>query len=144
MRGENLQLDSDFAREEYRVGTAETFNPQPPAVTTTFGGALFTAANADAGRAVLGLGSIATLNAPLAVASGGTGATSAGNARTNLGVDDVATKKSNLAAAVAPTVNDDSGDGYAVGSLWIDTAADDAYIALDVTVGAAVWKKLTP
>jgi hypothetical protein len=47
-------------------------------------------------------------------------------------------------ATVAPTVNEDSGDGYEVGSEWIDVTADDAYVCLDATVGAAVWKKTTP
>lgn len=51
---------------------------------------------------------------------------------------------SNYAAAVAPAVTDDSGDGYSVGSNWYDTTADDAYVCLDATVGAAVWKKTTP
>ena len=53
-------------------------------------------------------------------------------------------RKSNYAAIVAPTVNEDSGDGYAVGSLWVDTVLDDAYICCDATVAAAVWKKITP
>lgn len=66
----------------------------------------------------------------------------AANARTTLGIDDIATKKSNLSAAVAPTVNEDSGDGYGIGSLWIDTSADNVYIATDVTVGAALWRLL--
>jgi hypothetical protein len=52
--------------------------------------------------------------------------------------------KCNFSAAVAPTINDDSGDGYAIGSRWIDTALDDEYVCLDSTVGAAVWKKTTP
>ena len=80
----------------------------------------------------------------MAVAQGGTGASDAANARTNLGIDAIATKLSNLSAAVAPTVNEDSGDGYDVGSFWLDTTADDAYICLDASVGAAVWKKITP
>lgn len=42
-------------------------------------------------------------------------------------------------ATVAPAVTDDSGDGYAVGSIWIDVTADKAYIAVDASVGAAVW-----
>lgn len=42
-------------------------------------------------------------------------------------------------ATAAPAVTDDSGDGYAVGSIWVDVTNDKAYIAVDVTVGAAVW-----
>ena len=68
----------------------------------------------------------------------------AANARTALGIDPIATKKSNLSATAAPTVNDDSGDGYAVSSVWIDLTADDAYMCLDASLGAAVWKKVTP
>lgn len=48
----------------------------------------------------------------------------------------------NIAATVAPTVNEDSGDGYEVGSLWVDVTADIAYVALDVTVAAAVWQAI--
>jgi len=51
--------------------------------------------------------------------------------------------KNNFSAAVAPAVTDDSGDGYAIGSRWIDTTADKEYVALDVTVGAAVWTETT-
>lgn len=51
--------------------------------------------------------------------------------------------KSNLSASVAPTTGDDSGDGYAVGSVWIDTTADKAYFCLDATVAAAVWTEIT-
>jgi microcystin-dependent protein len=46
-----------------------------------------------------------------------------------------------LNAAVAPAVTDDSGDGYAVGSVWIDTTADISYECLDASVGAAVWRR---
>jgi hypothetical protein len=46
-------------------------------------------------------------------------------------------------ATVAPTINDDSGDGYGIGSRWIDTVTDKEYVATDVTVGAAVWKETT-
>lgn len=52
-------------------------------------------------------------------------------------------QKNNLAAAVAPTANEDSGDGYSVGSLWLDTTADKAYICLDATLTAAVWTEIT-
>lgn len=42
-----------------------------------------------------------------------------------------------------PTINDDTGDGYVVGQRWVNTATDQAYIAVDVTAGAAIWKLIT-
>lgn len=45
------------------------------------------------------------------------------------------------AAAAGPTVDDDVDLGYSVGSKWYDTASDIAYICLDATDGAAVWKR---
>jgi hypothetical protein len=44
-------------------------------------------------------------------------------------------------AMSAPTVDDDSGDGYSVGSRWIDVTNDRAYVCDDATVGAAVWNR---
>jgi len=43
----------------------------------------------------------------------------------------------------APTVNEDSGDGYGVGSNWYDITNDKAYVCLDATTGAAVWTETT-
>lgn len=51
--------------------------------------------------------------------------------------------KNNLAASVPPTVNDDSGSGYTVGSNWTDTVGGKAYICFDSTPGAAVWTEIT-
>lgn len=51
--------------------------------------------------------------------------------------------KHNIGAAAAPTVNDDSGSGYVVGSRWIDTTNDKEYICLDNTSTAAVWTETT-
>ena len=51
--------------------------------------------------------------------------------------------KNNLIATTAPTINDDSDGGYGVGSRWLDTTADEAYVCLDATVGAAVWLNST-
>ena len=51
--------------------------------------------------------------------------------------------KANMGASTAPTVGDDSGEGYAVGSRWFDTTADNEYVCLDATVGAAVWIETT-
>ena len=51
--------------------------------------------------------------------------------------------KSNLAASDAPDSNDDVTPGYQVGSVWIDTTADKAYVCLDPADGAAVWTEIT-
>lgn len=42
-------------------------------------------------------------------------------------------------ATTNPTVNDDSGDGYSVGSVWINTTTRQVFTCEDATVGAAVW-----
>ena len=47
--------------------------------------------------------------------------------------------QNNPTAVVAPTVNDDSGTGYSIGSYWFDTVTSTLYIAQSVGVGAAVW-----
>jgi hypothetical protein len=47
-------------------------------------------------------------------------------------------------ATAAPAVGDDSDDGYAVNSVWSDVTADKSYICVDSTVGAAVWKEISP
>ncbi len=54
-----------------------------------------------------------------------------------------ASKKQNFAATAAPTVTDDSSDGYDVGSTWWDITNDKVYGCIDATEGAAVWKLLS-
>ena len=46
-------------------------------------------------------------------------------------------------ATVAPGATDDSGSGYAVGSLWIDVTGDASYFCVDSTSTAAVWNSLS-
>ena len=41
-----------------------------------------------------------------------------------------------------PTVNDDSGSGYVVGSTWINTTDDTAFLCVDNSSGAAVWVRV--
>lgn len=50
---------------------------------------------------------------------------------------------SKLDATVDPTVNDDSADGYSVGSLWVNVSTDSAWVLTDAAVGAAVWTPIT-
>lgn len=45
-------------------------------------------------------------------------------------------------ATADPTVNEDSGDGYGVGSLWVNVTDDKAFVCLDATATAAVWQEL--
>lgn len=49
----------------------------------------------------------------------------------------------NIAATTNPTVNEDSADGYSVGSVWVNVTLDQSYMCQDSTVGAAVWKLIT-
>jgi hypothetical protein len=44
---------------------------------------------------------------------------------------------------VAPTVNDDSLLGYAIGSVWVHCSANVVYLCVDATPGAAEWRRLT-
>lgn len=41
-----------------------------------------------------------------------------------------------------PTVANDNSQGYQIGSIWINTFSKVAYVAMDVTTGAAVWSVL--
>jgi hypothetical protein len=73
-----------------------------------------------------------------------------GDVNTNFGTLDTNIPLSNFSAVAAPTVNDDDTgttgiDKYAVGSRWFDTTAENekAYICLDASAGAAVWKETT-
>lgn len=38
-----------------------------------------------------------------------------------------------------PAVTNDFSEGYQIGSKWLNTTSGQLYIALDVTIGAAVW-----
>lgn len=51
--------------------------------------------------------------------------------------------KSNLSATTDPVVGSDSTTGYGIGSKWINITADSVWEAVDVSVGAAVWKELS-
>ena len=66
-----------------------------------------------------------------------------GDVNTNWDTLDDNLPLSKFDATAAPTVNDDSGDGYAPGSRWVDVTNDKAYVCLDASSGAAVWTEVT-
>lgn len=75
-------------------------------------------------------------------ASGGTDPLTLTAAQVGLG--NVANLKFNLAATSAPTSGDDSADGYAVGSVWVNTSpGGKVYLCQSAAVGAANWIDLT-
>jgi hypothetical protein len=45
---------------------------------------------------------------------------------------------------LAPTSGDDSGDGYSIGSKWVQTVGPVVYVCTDASVGAAVWRQVWP
>ncbi len=61
----------------------------------------------------------------------------------SIDLDIINAAKTNDSATTAPAATDDSGAGYSVGSLWIDTATDTAYICVDATAAAAIWVDIT-
>jgi hypothetical protein len=48
-----------------------------------------------------------------------------------------------FSAVVAPTATDDSSNSYRVGDIWIDSAAENAYICIKDTADEALWKQIT-
>lgn len=49
----------------------------------------------------------------------------------------------NYSATSDPTSTDDTNAGYAIGSKWVNTTSDEAFICLDATASSAVWASLT-
>ena len=58
-------------------------------------------------------------------------------------IEKVIPRKIKIDATAAPTVDNDTTEGYAVNSLWIDITNDKAYICVDASDGAAVWIEIT-
>jgi hypothetical protein len=46
-------------------------------------------------------------------------------------------------AIVDPVVTNGAGEGFIPGSLWMNTATQSAFMCVDNTIGAAVWKQIT-
>jgi len=63
--------------------------------------------------------------------------------KTDLSLNYVENLKVKLDGTQAPTVNNDTDEGYAVGSRWFDVTNDKEYVCLDNTDGVAVWTETT-
>jgi hypothetical protein len=63
--------------------------------------------------------------------------------KTQAGLGNVEDLKVKLDATSAPGATNDSTEGYAVGSRWIDVTADKEYVCLDATEDNAVWTETT-
>lgn len=95
-------------------------------------------------QADVDLGAInAPVGAKILIIDGSGNLTGQSFEKTSTGVLATGGDKNNFAATVAPAVTDDAGDGYSVGSRWIDVTNDESYICLDATTGAAVWSRTT-
>jgi hypothetical protein len=47
--------------------------------------------------------------------------------------------KHNFSASSNPTISDDASQGYAIGSVWINTTTNVAFVCVDATLTVAVW-----
>jgi hypothetical protein len=83
------------------------------------------------------------LSGTLSVDNGGTGTNSLTGIIVGDGSNPLLAKKSEFNATSPPTVNDDSSNGYDIGSRWIDTVNNKEYVNVDSTNGAAVWVETT-
>jgi hypothetical protein len=117
------------------------------AVVTAAGIALLDDNNAAEQRNTLGLGSIATQNAnavtisggtitnitDLAIADGGTGASTAPNARTNLGLGSIATQNSNAVSITGGVISNVSITGGSISNITDLAIADGGTGASNAT-----------
>jgi len=46
-------------------------------------------------------------------------------------------------ASAPPVVGDDDGDGFSIGSVWLDITNDRVYQCMDASTGAAIWLELS-
>lgn len=51
--------------------------------------------------------------------------------------------KNNFAGTVAPTITNDSSQGYQITSLWLDTVGQNLYMCISAVIGAASWINIT-
>jgi len=75
--------------------------------------------------------------------AGGTNVTTSVSGSTLTINSDLTPPQNKFDATSAPGVSNDDGEGYSVGSVWIDVTNDEAYRCVDASSGAAVWINTT-
>jgi hypothetical protein len=73
----------------------------------------------------------------------GSGASLTSLTSSQVGLGNVANLKVNLAASTSPAAANDTSQGYAVGSTWVNTSTGQGFVCTSATTGAAVWKEIT-
>jgi len=145
---------TNAANSATSAGTSATNAAASASAASTSASGAATSAT-SAGNSATAAAASQTAAAGSATAAAGS-ATTASTAATNAGTSatNAAASAASAAASAAlvplhvfnkvtdPTANDDSADGYGVGSIWVNTATDTAYMAVDVSVGAAVWQNI--
>ena len=63
--------------------------------------------------------------------------------KAQIGLANVPNLKQNLSALDAPGVDDDTTQGYAIGSRWIDQVGRREFVCIDASSGAAQWLETT-
>lgn len=79
----------------------------------------------------------ATTPSPVTVAAGSTVPTASGTTSRQPGVCYVFT------AASDPTADNDSGNGYVVGDMWINTVTPKVLVCTSSAAAAAVWTQVS-
>lgn len=62
--------------------------------------------------------------------------------KSEIGLSDVTNIKDNISNSIPSTQNDTS-DGYSIGSKWIDTVNNNEYVCIDANNNSAIWKRNT-
>jgi hypothetical protein len=102
------------------------------ATLTSYARSLIDDANAGAARTTLGLGDVAVLD-EIAESDLSTSVQEKLNRSAKNAFD----------ATVDPTADDDDGDGYSEGSVWINNTSDESFRCVDASTGAAIWINTT-
>ena len=84
---------------------------------------------------------VSDLNASIAHVSASNNPHAVSKAQVGLG--NVQDLKVNLTATADPTASNDTNQGYAIGSRWVNATENNEFVCVDASAGAAVWRQTT-